>query len=153
MPQMFLPIFAEAVVHINQELAYKKQGTRIYYFNGHEMPLFAHDEKDVQSFRMIMSQFYVNGNATQSEIIKTFGLPAITIKRAVKLFREQGPAGFYVSQQPTRKPRVLKPEIINKIQRLLDDDVDIKEISKKLDVKLDTLQKALRDGRVKKNPL
>src|SRR5580692_8730638 len=95
MPQAFIPIFAEAVVHINPNLAYKREGERIYYFNGHLMPVFSHNESDIQSFKMIVSQFYVNGNATQSEIIKAFGLAPITMKRAVKLFRQKGPAGFY----------------------------------------------------------
>jgi len=151
MPQAFIPIFAEAVVHINANLAYKKEGGRIYYFNGQEMPVFSHDEIDQRSFKMIISQFYVNGNATQSELIKTFGLPSITMKRAVKLFRERGPSGFYTNSQPGRKPRVLTTEVITKAQTLLDDGVDIKEISFKVGVKLDTLQKAIRDSRLKKS--
>jgi DNA-binding transcriptional regulator LsrR (DeoR family) len=153
MPQAFFPIFAEAVVHINSNLAYKKEGERIYYFNGHQMPVFSHDETDIQSFRMIVSQFYVNGNATQSEIVKTFGLPPITMKRAVKLFREKGPAGFYISAQPERKPRVLTSEVVMKLQALLDEGVDLKEAAVKAGVKLDTLQKAVRDGRVKKKSM
>lgn len=49
------------------------------------MPVFSHDETDIPNFRMITSQFYVNGNATQAQIIKAFGIPPISIKRAVKL--------------------------------------------------------------------
>lgn len=153
MPQTTIPIFAEAVVHINANLAYKKEDGRVYYFNGHQMPVFSHDEADIQSFKMIISQFYVNGNATQSEIVRTFGLPPITIKRAVKLFRMYGPSGFYTSGQPERKPRVLTPEVVMKIQALLDEGIDIKEVSVKVGVKLDTLQKSIRDGRIKKKSM
>ncbi len=150
MPQLVLPIFAQGVIHINSGLAYKKENGRIYYFNGDEMPVFSHDETDVRSFRMITSQFYVNGNATQAEIIRTFGIPAISMKRAVKIFRTHGPAGFFVSMQPKRKPRVLTPEVINRVQTLLDDGNDVQSISSRLGLKKDTLQKAIREGRLKK---
>lgn len=151
MPQLVIPIFAEGVVHINSGLAYKKENGRVYYFNGDEMPLFSHDETDMRSFRMITSQFYVNGNATQAQIIKAFGIPSISMKRAVKIFRTHGPSGFYVSLQPRRKPRVLTPEVINNAQTLLNDGDDLQSISDKLELKKDTLHKAIRDGRLKKN--
>lgn len=64
MPQMQLPIFPEGVTHITPELAFKKEGGRVTYLNG-SMPVFAHDEKDIRTFRMITSQFCVNGNAKQ----------------------------------------------------------------------------------------
>jgi hypothetical protein len=153
MPQIVIPIFAEGVVHINSGLAYKKENGRVYYFNGDEMPLFSHDETDIPSFRMITSQFYVNGNATQAQIIKTFGIPPISMKRAVKLFRTHGPSGFYVSLQPKRKPRVLTQEVIDHVQKHLDNGDDLQKISIQLKLKKDTLHKAIRDGRLKKKSL
>ena len=150
MPQIVIPIFVDGVVHINSGLAYKKETGRVYYFNGHEMPVFSHEETDIQSFRMICSQFYVNGNATQAEIVKAFGVPSISIKRAVKLFRSHGPSGFYTNFQPKRKPRVLTPEVVVEVQKLLDESVDIQKISAQLKLKEGTLQKAVRDGRLKK---
>lgn len=150
MPQMVIPIFVQGTVHINPNLAYKKEGGRVYYFNGHEMPVFSHDESDLRSFKMITSQFYINGNATQAQIVKTFGVPPISVKRAVKIFRTHGPSGFYRSSQPKRKPRVLTPDVIAKVQSLLDQGDDIRVIASRLKLKKDTLQKAVRDGRLKK---
>jgi transposase-like protein len=150
MPQIVIPIFAEGVVHINSGLAYQKKDGRVYYFNGHEMPVFSHDENDMRSFKMIISQFYVNGNAKQSEIVRTFGIPPISLKRAVKLFRKYGPSGFYISLHPTRKPRVLISEIVSEAQKLLDEGKNEQFISTQLKLKKDTLQKAIRDGRLKK---
>ena len=43
-----------------------------------------------------MSQFYLNGIATQAEIIRAFGVSSITMKRAVKTFRTRGPEGFLI---------------------------------------------------------
>lgn len=150
MPQIVMPIFAEGMIDINSSLAYQKKEGRVYYFNGHEMPVFTHEETDIQSFRMITSQFYVNGNATQAEIVKAFGIPAVSMKRAVKLFRKHGSSGFYTNFQPKRKPRVLIPEVIATAQKLLDNGADIQDLSAQLKLKEGTLQKAIRDGRLKK---
>ena len=148
---MFIPLFAEGITHINSSLAYKKKNGRIYYFNGLQMPVFSHDENDIPSFRMIMSQFHVNGHATQAEIVKTFGLPPITLKRAVKIFRMHGPAGFYPrTSKPKRKPRVLTDQVISEVQKRLDEGVNTKKIATEFKLKEDTLQKAIRDGRLKK---
>lgn len=151
-PQMFIPVFATGTVEINHNLAYQKKDGKVYYFNGHAMPIFSHDEDDIKSFKMIMSQFYVNGHATQAEIIRAFGIPAITIKRSVKLFRERGPGGFFVKNTPKRKPRVLIPEVIAKVQAFLDEGLSTKEIAKKLNLKQNTLDQAIRAGRLKKKP-
>jgi hypothetical protein len=63
MTQIQLPIFPADCVDITPELAFKNENGKITYFNG-SMPVFSHDEHDIKSFRMITSQFYVNGNAT-----------------------------------------------------------------------------------------
>jgi len=150
MPQMFIPIFALSTVLINNNLAYQKKDGRVYYFNGHKMPIFSHDEHDVKSFKMIISQFCVDGNAKQAEIIKTFGIPSITIKRCVKLYRTRGPSGFFVKIQLKRKPRVFTPEVIEKVQGMLDEGLTPRDISKELGLKQNTIEQAIRKGRLKK---
>jgi hypothetical protein len=152
-PQTFIPIFATGVIQINYDLAYQKEGGRVYYFNGHAMPIFSHDEIDIKSFKMIISQFCVNGNATQAEVIRAFGLPPITLKRAVKIFRTEGPGGFFINKNPKRKPRVLTPEVITEAQQMLDVGFSPKQIADKLTLKQNTLEQAIRKGRLKKNLL
>ena len=87
MSQIQLPLFPPGVTPITQVLAFSKEDGRVTYFNG-SMPVFAHDEDDLASFRMITAQFYVNGNATQAEIMRAFGVSKISLKRAVKRYRE-----------------------------------------------------------------
>jgi hypothetical protein len=152
-PQAFIPIFIAGLVQINPTLAYQKENGRIYYFNGHAMPVFSHAEDDVKSFKMIVSQFCVNGNATQAEIIRAFGVPSITMKRAVKTFRIYGPGGFFIKKSLKRKPRVLTPEVITEVQKFLDDGFSPREIAGKLGLKQNTLEQAIRAGRLKKNLL
>lgn len=152
MPQILLPIFPNSVTHINSLLAFQKQGDEVYYFNG-MMPIFHHHVDDVQSFKMIVSQFYVNGVATQSEISKAFKVPAITLKRAAKIYREKGISGFYESRKSGGGPRVLTPEVSIKVQELLDEGKTPNQIAKELNLKCgDTIQKAINAGKLKKKP-
>ena len=70
MSQIQLPIFPEGVTPITPVLAFSKQDGRVTYFNG-SMPIFVHDADDIASFRMITSQFCINGNAKQAECSAT----------------------------------------------------------------------------------
>ena len=62
MPQLQLPFFPQGSTQINAHLAVEKEDRNITYYNG-LMPVFIHAEKDLATFRMITSQFCVNGNA------------------------------------------------------------------------------------------
>jgi hypothetical protein len=125
MPQRQLPIFPEGVTEITNELAVKKEAGRVIYFNGH-MPVFIHAEDDIASFRMITSQFCVNGSATQADIIRAFGVTSISVKRGVKRYREQGPKGFFEPRK-TRKATVLTAPILAKAQALFDEGCSVAE--------------------------
>jgi len=149
MPQMHLPpIFPEGVIYITPVLAFTKKDGQVTYFNGH-MPVFIHDEHDLRTFRMITSQFIVNGNVKQSQIARVFGVPLITVKRYTKLYREKGPAGFY-DKRKGRGPAVLTPEVLEKVQHMLDAGSSMPEIASTLGLLSDTLSKALRAGRLHK---
>src|SRR5215510_12596854 len=102
MPQVQLPIFPAGSVEINRELACRVEGEQVVYFNGH-LPVFSHAKSDLASFRLFTSQLIVQGSATQGHVARAFGVPLVAIKRATKLYRERGPAGFFVSG-PHRSP-------------------------------------------------
>lgn len=148
MPQMHLPFFPEGVTHITAELAFEKKDGQVTYFNGH-MPVFIHAEDDIPTFRMITAQFCVNGNAKQADIARAFGITPISVKRAVKRYREKGVAGFY--EEPKRRgPAVLTEEVLKEAQRLLDEQLETSEVAEQLGVKSNTLAKAIRAGRLHK---
>ena len=148
MPQMQLPIFPTGVEHITGELAVKVEDGRVVYFNGH-MPVFTHAVEDLRSFKMITAQFCVNGNAKLVDISRVFGIPQVTMKRAVKKYREHGPAGFY-KERTKRKATVLTAEVLLKAQAMLNEEQSPREVAECLEVKYDTLKKAISDGRLKK---
>ena len=143
-----LPMYPEGVTHINNLIGFEKRDGKVTYFNGH-MPIFSHDEKDIVTFRMITAQFCVQGNAKQAEISRVFGVPSVTVKRAVKRYREKGPKGFY-EPRVTRGSVVLTDDVLVQAQRLLDEGKSNSEISTELDVKADTLRKAILSGRLRK---
>jgi hypothetical protein len=146
MPQMLLPMFPAGVTEINPELAFKKENGVVTYFNA-TMPVFQHAEDDLQSFKMIVSQFYVMGVAKQAEIVTAFGVNSLLIKRAVKLFREKGPQGFF-SAKNSRGPGVLTESVLKEAQDLLDMGMTAGDISRRLGQKADTIRKAILHGRL-----
>lgn len=146
MPQIQLPFFPEGVTHITPMLAFRAEEGHITYFNGN-MPVFVHDRGDLATFRMITAQFCVNGNTKQSEIAKAFGIPKVTVKRAVKLYRREGPKGFY-GPRKTRGPAVLTPAVLAEAQELLDEGGEPAAVAERLGIKPDTLSKAVRAGRL-----
>ena len=119
MPQLQLPIFPVGVTHITPELAFECRDGVVTYFNG-QMPVFRHAVDDRRTFRMIVSQFVENGNARQAEIARAFGVPLVNVKRAVRRYREQGPAGFFAPRGGKRGRTVLTAEVMEKLQDLLD---------------------------------
>ncbi len=148
MPQMHLPFFPDGVEHITSELAFEKKDGQVTYFNGH-MPVFIHDEQDIATFRMITAQFCINGNATQADISRAFGVTLISVKRAVKRYREKGVSGFY--EAPKRRgPAVLTEAVLKEAQERLDEGLEISEVAESLAIKRDTLAKAIRAGRLHK---
>jgi transposase len=146
MPQVQLPIFVDGATQVTEDLAFERRDGRVTYFNG-TMPVFAHDESDLATFRMITSQFVVNGNATQSEISQAFGIPKISVKRAVKRYREEGPRGFYKPRN-TRGAAVLVPDVLKQAQAMLDMGDSLEAIGACLGVKTNTLNKAVHAGKL-----
>ncbi len=148
MPQMQLPFFPEGATEININLAFIREENQVTYIYGH-LPIFRHEVNDIQTFRLIISQLYLNGNAKQSEICRAFGVTSISVKRAVKLYREKGASGFY--EEPRRRGSVvLTPPVLEKAQQLLDEGLELADMGKKLDIKTDTLRKAVKAGRLHK---
>jgi transposase len=151
MPQLQLPIFPAGVTEINHRIAVQKEASTVWYIHGH-LPVFQHAEGDVQSFRMFTSQMIVGGTVKPKEIVKTFGVPMITVKRYVKLYRDYGSKGFYEAKPRHSSASVLKAEVLEKARQLLDEGRSVPEVAEKLKVLANTLHKAIRAGRLRGSP-
>jgi hypothetical protein len=101
MPQLQLPVFVEGTHLITPNLGYQREGDEVVYLHG-MMPVFLHKVDDTASFKMIVSQFYINGNAKQAQLVRAFGIKPLSLKRWVKKYREGGPKAFFETR---RRPR------------------------------------------------
>lgn len=110
MPQLQLPIFHEGTYLITANIGYQREGGQITYFNG-MMPVFTHEVVDTASFKMIVSQFYINGIAKQAEIVDAFGIKPLALKRWVKKYREGGPKAFYIERRGRPRSKKRGPAI------------------------------------------
>ncbi len=148
MGQQILPLYIEGEYHINEKIHYeynKESDTIYYYLYCH--PLYSHDVKDKISFRIITAQLIVYGHCRNVEIVKAFGVSSISVKRAVKKYRIGGIRAF-VNKRPTRGPKVLTDEVLLKAQQLLDEGESRQNAARNLDIKANTLSKAIQAGKL-----
>ncbi|MGH8018648.1 MAG: hypothetical protein ACREIA_10200 [Opitutaceae bacterium] len=146
MPQVQLPVFPAGVTPINEALAVSERDGQVVYFNGH-LPVFTHAADDLAAFRLFTTQLIVNGTATQGEIVRAFGVPAITVKRSVKRHRTEGAAAFLAPPKPP-VGRKHKPAVLTQAHALLDQGLAVPAVSAGTGVLPNTLHKPLRAGRL-----
>jgi hypothetical protein len=91
----------------------------------------------------------LSGYARQSDIIRAFGVTSISVKRSVKRYRENGTKGFYLPRV-TRGAAVLTASVVARSEELLAAGGGEAEVAETLGLKLNTLQKAIRAGRVRR---
>jgi transposase-like protein len=146
MPQLQLPIFPDGLTSITEDLAFQREDGRVVYFHG-LMPVYQHDEKDLRGFRMYTSQLIAQGTVRQRDIVQAFGVPLATVKRYMKLHRQEGAAGFFRAPR-RRSASVLTPAVKQRAQALLDEGKSVPEVSGEVGVAGNTLHKAIRAGRL-----
>ncbi len=143
-----LPIYPKGLTRINDLIGFEKKDGRIYYYHG-LLPVFSHEEGDLQSFRFIISQLVAGGNVKQIDISKAFAVPYITVKRSVKTLKEGGPEAFF-QKRKGRTAHVLTDDKMKKAQNLLDKGYNAAQIGKKISVKAPTIRKAIQAGKLRK---
>jgi transposase len=151
MPQMQLPIFPAGVTEINSRVAVEAKDGQVCYVYGH-LPIFQHEEDDIRSFRMFTSQMIVTGSVKPREIVEAFGVPIVTVKRYMKVYREQGAKGFYETKPRHSSASKLKGETLERAQQMLDEGRTVPEVAEELNILANTIHKAIRAGRVRRPP-
>jgi transposase-like protein len=98
---------------------------------------------------MFTSQMIANGTVRAGEIVQTFGVPMITVKRSVKRYREGGARGFYETKPRHSSASVLTGEVLEQAQRLREEGRSVPEVARERKVLANTLHKAVRAGRLR----
>lgn len=147
MPQLHLPMFPAGATEIAATLSFCRTDDTVTYFHS-GMPVFSHERSDRAAFRLIAAQLHVTCGVKQAALARAFGVPQITIKRAVKLHRAQGAKGFF-APRVTRGASVLTEPVMEHAQRHLDEGEGAPMVAELLGIKPDTLTKAIRAGRLR----
>jgi transposase len=148
---MQLPIFPAGVTEINNRVAVEAKDGQVCYVYGH-LPVFQHEETDLRSFRMFTSQMIVTGSVKPREIVETFGVSIVTVKRYTKVYRQHGAKGFYETKPRHSSASKLKAETLARAQQLLDEGRSVPEVAEEIDVLANTVHKAIRAGRLRRPP-
>lgn len=147
MPQLHLPLFPIGTTEITEVLSFCRTDETVTYFH-YGLPIFSHAQDDRASFRFITALLHVTCGAKQAELARTFGIPKINIKRAVKVYRSSGSAGFF-AERAHRGAAVLTEPVMRQAQSQLDAGQTPREVAALLEIKPDTLIKAIRAGRLR----
>ena len=109
--------------------------------------MFHHAENDRRSFQMFTAQLIFQGQCRHVDIVRAFGVSKSSVIRSVNTFRAGDARAFY-STRATRGPSVMTPEVTAQAQQLLGAGESPREVAEQLGIKLDTLRKAIRHGRL-----
>ena len=96
---------------------------------------------------MAIAQLAVLGHCKNIEIIIALGITKSYLDRAIKKYRNGGIGAFFGNRK-TRSATVLTTEILSEAQQLLASGESRTEVAKHLSIKLNTLSKAILDGRL-----
>ena len=146
MPQSVLPILPSGSTSITDVLSVVNENGQWTYFHG-MFPVFTHGADEYRTFWMFCAQQAAEGRCKLVDIERVFGVSAISVKRAVKKYREGGSKAFFTPRQ-TRGAAVLIPTMLKEIQELLDQGLSQNMASDQLGLKRDTIRKAIRAGKL-----
>ena len=144
MAQQILPLLPAGSTTITDTLSVVNEAGRWTYFQG-IFPVFTHAADDHRTFQMFAGQLAANGHCKLVDIERAFGVPAISVKRMVKRYREGGCPAFF-AQRRGRGASVLTAAIVPALQELLDAGVPPAAAAERLGVKRDTVRKGLQRG-------
>ena len=145
-PQALLPLIADGATRINDLISVARENDQWIYFLG-TWPVFQHAENDRRSFQMFTAQLICQGLCRQVDIIRAFGVSKNSVLRSVDKYRTGGTKAFYATGVK-RGASVLTPEVTARAQQLLGVGWSRREVAEHLNLKLDTLRKAIQQGRL-----
>jgi transposase len=148
MAQLMLPLLSAGVTNINHLVSVWELEERWTYFFG-IYPIYSHIPDDHRMFRLTIALLIESGACRQIEIIAAFGLSKSSVIRAQRKYRAHGSDAFFIDRRGSRTGgTILTPEVLGRAQNLFDDGLTRKEVADELNVKYDTLRKAINDGRL-----
>jgi hypothetical protein len=149
--QLQLPIFSTSAKMISDTVGYyKSEGLVQYILNG--LPVYAHAEDDLSSFRFFTSNLIKQGLCRKIDINRAFNVSEDSVNRYYKKFEEEGPDGFF-GKETKRKSSASKivGKKVESIQKKLDNDQSVLSIAREEGVSEGSIRYQIRQGVLKKN--
>ena len=98
---------------------------------------------------MFTAQLCDQGACKQAEIISAFGVSKSSVLRSVKKYRDESVEGFFKPRRVRAAP-VMTPEVILRAEQLLNSGHSKSQVAEQLDIRYDTLRKAIDQGRLQR---
>jgi hypothetical protein len=111
-------------------------------------PIYTHEQSQRVQFRYIAATLINAGLCKQVEIVRAFGVDRKMLGRAQQQLRERGAESFFQKRPGRKAGTILTGERLAQAQQLLNEGLSRAEVSAELQIKTDTLRKALKDGRL-----
>jgi hypothetical protein len=141
-----LPLIADGATRISDSISVVRENSKWVYFCGVQ-PVFEHAESDRRAFQMFTAQLIDQGACRQTDIVRAFGVSKNSVIRSVNKYRAGGVEAFY-TPRVSRGASVITLEVGAQAQQLLGAGWGPREVAKELGLKLDTLRKAIQQGRL-----
>ena len=149
MQQLLLPIIPHGTTLINGQVSVDNRNDEWFYFLG-GIPIYSHQSDNKKLFRLHTSQLINSGVCRAIDIIRTFGVSKSNVMRSLRQLREKGADSFFEPRALRKGGTVLTPEVLQQAQHHLDQGMTPTAAANELNIKSDTLRKAVSDGRLKK---
>lgn len=148
--QLQLPIFSRETKLISDCVGYyTKDGIVQYIVNG--LPVFAHGEDDINSFRYIVSNFIDQGLCKRIEVHRAFHVSDDSIYRYFKLYKDKGADGFFGERaRSKRRCHKVVGAMSERIQKQIDEGRSINSIAKEVGISEGTIRYQIQQGYLKK---
>ena len=148
--QIKLPIFPFDSKMIGDHIAVKQEDYTDYYFHS-GMPIFTHEENDLNQFRYITSNFIDRGLCRSVDIERGFHVSSDLVRRSLKKFREKGLGGFVEKDGRRGRAHKMLPDRLARIQKMIDQGYSNVYIAKQEGISERSIRYMLGKGELKKS--
>jgi transposase len=149
--QTQLPLFPSGTGLINSNLGVQVDSEKTLWYLLNGSPIHFHTPDDQNQFRYVTSHLIFVGLCSQAEIERFFHVSPSSIQRYLKIYREQGAAGFISGSGRKGGVRYkTTPELVEKIQKLLDRGDSQSSIARKFKISEGTIRYQIQQGVLKK---
>lgn len=136
---------------ITPSLGVRKQDGTVYYLHS-GMPIFSHEEYELNKFRYITSNLILQGLCRNCDIARVFHVSTDSVRRYKKILDTEGEEPFFRQDLRQGKSHKLLPDVLQRIQDKLDTGQSVYSIAKEEGISEGSIRYTINQGKLKKKP-